>query len=84
MTAKDIEAKTKTVSATTSRKTGNTFYVVWNAFMDIIYLLAIVIVVSVAIYIAYSTGVDHPVIVWAGEKVNNIWLNIDQYFNLGQ
>jgi len=83
MTTKDMEVKTKAISESTGRKAGNTFYVVWNTFMDIIYLLAIVIVVSVAIYVAYINGVDHPAIIWAGEKVNNIWLGIGNYFKIG-
>lgn len=82
MTTKDIEAKTKVISESTGRKTGNTFYIIWNTFMDIIYLLAIATVVSVAVYVAYQNGVDHPAIVWAGEKVSNAWLIICQYFKL--
>lgn len=83
MTTKDMEVKTKAISESTGRKTGNTFFVIWNAFMDIIYLLAIVIVVSIAIYVAYINGVDHPAIVWGGEKVSNIWLGIGNYFKIG-
>ena len=83
MTTKDIEVKTKGISKATERRTGNIFFVVWNAIMDIIYLLAIVTVVSVAIYMAYTNGVDHPAIVWAGEKISNIWIAICQYFKIG-
>ena len=83
MTTKDIEAKTKVISESTGRKTGNTFYIIWNAIMDIVYLLAIATVVSVAIYVAYTNGVDHPAIIWAGERVNNIWLSIGNYFKIG-
>ena len=82
MIVKDIEAKTKTISETTGRRAGNVFYVVWNTFMDIIYLISIVTVVSIGIYVAYTNGVDHPAIIWSGEKVNHIWLNICQYFKL--
>ena len=82
MTSK-IEVKTKEISQSTGRKTGNVFFLVWNTFMDVIYLLAIIIVVSVALYVAYSNGVEHPAIVWAGEKVNIVWTGICQYFKIG-
>ena len=82
LTVQNMETQAKNISKATGRKTGNTFFVVWNTFMDIIYLLAIATVVSVAVYVAYQNGVDHPAIVWAGEKVSNAWLIICQYFKL--
>ena len=83
MTVKEMEANTKKLSTATGRKAGSMFYIVWNIFMDLIYLLAIVTVVSVIIYVAYTNGVDHPAIQWAGSKVNNVWLGICHYFKIG-
>lgn len=77
----EIAEKTKTLGKTTGKKVGRTYRTVWNLFIDLLYLLAIVIVVSVGVLTAYSSGVDHPAIIWAGERLNTIWMNIFNYFS---
>lgn len=83
MTVKDIQSKVESVSKVTGHKTSHTFYFIWNALMDLLYISAILSVVSIAIYIAYTNGIEHPAIVWAGEKVDMIWLFLCGYFRIG-
>lgn len=77
----EIAEKTKTLGKTTGKKVGRAYRATWNMFMDLVYILAVILIVSVGILTAYSAGIDYPIITWAGEKISTLWTGIFNYFS---
>lgn len=82
MSIQQIEEKVRETSKATGRKTGSLFTSVWNFLLDALYVLAVLVIVSVVVYMAYHQGADNPAIVFFGEKVDTAWSAICIYFGL--